>query len=80
MRRMPSVLAHLKSQVEHSEDKQPPRLPPAEREARRDKQRDRLKGVDDTTGFHEPSYKVLEKMNEFVELDELKYEPWSFYQ
>ena len=71
-------IAHLRTQVDTSEEKQAPRLPPAEREARRDRQRERLKGVD-TTGFHEPSYKVLDKMNEYVESDELKYESWNFY-
>ena len=71
-------LAQLKSQVERSDDKPPPRLPPAEREARRAKQKARL-GAADIGGFYEPSHKVLERVNEFSELDELKFEPWSFF-
>ena len=71
-------IAQLKSQVERTEDKPPPRLPPAERQARRARQKERL-GAVDGGGFYEPSYKVLERVNEYGESDELKYEPWSFY-
>eukprot|EP00971_Amphidinium_carterae_P334696 6470127-Amphidinium_carterae.1 len=73
------TLAQVKHTVEgHSDDHAPPKLPPAERETRRDSQKARLQGVE-FTGVHEPSHKVLDRVNEFVERNELKYDPWCYY-
>eukprot|EP00971_Amphidinium_carterae_P176342 3496236-Amphidinium_carterae.1 len=65
------TLAQVKHAVEgHGDEQSPPKLPPAEREARRESQKTRLQGVE-IQGVHEPSHKVLDRVNEFLERNEL---------
>ena len=66
--------AQLKAQVDRTEDK----LPLSPTACRAAEQKAPL-GAAESGGFYKPSHKVLEKVNEFFELDELRFEPWSFY-
>eukprot|EP00971_Amphidinium_carterae_P163649 3244712-Amphidinium_carterae.1 len=72
------AVAHVRNMVERADDRTPAKMPVAEREAQRSAQASRLAGVD-ITGVNEPSRKVLERVCEFVESGELKYEPWSYW-
>eukprot|EP00971_Amphidinium_carterae_P029561 581653-Amphidinium_carterae.1 len=72
------TLSHLKQRVEQGDEKKMIVLPPVERETRRKAQAERLKGVS-VKGFNEPSHKVLERLNEFLEKDILEYDAWNFY-
>eukprot|EP00971_Amphidinium_carterae_P329913 6462696-Amphidinium_carterae.1 len=71
-------MVQLKNRVDQGDDKRPVALPPPEREARREAQRRRLQGVS-LRGHAEPSHKVLERVNSFLETNELQFDPWNFY-
>eukprot|EP00971_Amphidinium_carterae_P106070 2100771-Amphidinium_carterae.1 len=65
------TLAQIKHTVEgHGDEHSPPKLPPAERKTRRESQRTRLQGVE-IQSVREPSHKVLDRVNEFLERNEL---------
>eukprot|EP00971_Amphidinium_carterae_P060199 1191430-Amphidinium_carterae.1 len=77
------TVAHLKQRVEGiSDDRQVSKLPPVVRESRKTAQQARLKGVDTMNGCCAacaPSNKVVDRVNQMRESDELRYEPWAFF-